>query len=226
LEANPVRTLLVLAATAVTSVLTAPAAQAQQADAALALRRADAAGMVGWFGNRRVDDDAVDYSEWNNRWTGAFVAGWLWTSHVKTDVELGITSEADSWVTLTGLPGPRGSGGFIYEERYYRDLFLAVGQTWQFNENAWVHPFVTGGLTLNRERTRRERPEQWAGPDQPPLPRERYGSSTRLVPGAFVGAGLKTYVNERVFVRTDGRVELGDDGISRVALRLGLGVDF
>jgi hypothetical protein len=45
-------------------------------------------------------------------------------------------------------------------------------------------------------------------------------------PGAFVGAGLKTYVNERTFLRTDGRVEVGKDGVSRVALRLGLGVDF
>ena len=219
------RTLLVLAVAIFTSFSTAPPAAAQQTDTALRLRQVDVAGVVGWFGNRRVDDDALDYSEWNNRWTGALVAGWLWTAHLKTELELGVTSEADSWVTLVGPPSPRGPG-FTYEERYYQDTMLAVGQTWQFNENAWVHPFVTGGLTLNRERTRRERPEQWVGPDQPPLPRERYGASTRVSPGAFFGAGLKTYVNERAFLRTDGRVELGGDGVSRVALRLGLGVDF
>ena len=216
----------VLAVAALTSVMTAAPASAQNADTALRLRQADVAGVVGWFGNRRVDDDVLDYSEWNNRWTGALVAGWLWTPHLKTELELGVTSEADSWVTLVGPAGARGVPAFTYEERYYRDTSLAIGQTWQFYENAWAHPFVTGGLTLNWERTRRERPEQWTGPGQPPVPRERYGASTRLSPGAFFGAGLKTYVNERTFLRTDGRVEVGEDGVARVALRLGLGVDF
>ena len=43
---------------------------------------------------------------------------------------------------------------------------------------------------------------------------------------ALFGTGLKAYVNERTFFRTEFHVALGDHDVVQLRLRAGLGVDF
>ncbi len=192
-----------------------------------ALRRLDIAGLAGWFGEHRDDTKASYYEDWDNRWYGTAVAGCYWTPHAKTELEVGITSEGDSWATLFDTArDPNGYPVPTIERRARRDLTIAATQQWQFFENAWVHPFVAAGVSIDRTRTRRERQASYRGPDDDVRPPGPLPTESQVRAHALFGTGLKAYVNERTFFRTDFHVAVGDHDVVHLRLRAGLGVDF
>jgi hypothetical protein len=179
--------------------------------------------MSGWL-SHHSRDEGVDSDDWNNRWHGGAQFGHYWTEHLKTELEVGLTSEGESWavypVYVSGRPGDL---RFTNEARRYRDVTASVGQRWQFFRNQWVHPFVGGGIDANHARVRREFHTFSPGDATPPqitrFEERRWHAAIHGV------AGVKVYFTTRSFVRFDGRIASGQDG-QRVVWRVGLGRDF
>ena len=179
--------------------------------------------MTGWMGHH-PPDEGLEGDDWNNRWYGGTQLGYYWTEHLKTELEIGLTSEGESWAVYS-VPVLSRSGPvrFTNEARRQRDLMLSAGQTWQFFHNQWVHPFVGAGIEANYGRVRRELHTFDPGDGLPPqitrLHDERWHAA------AHGTAGVKVYFTTRSFVRFDGRVAFGQDG-QHFAWRVGLGRDF
>jgi hypothetical protein len=99
--------------------------------------------------------------------------------------------------------------------------------TYQFLDNAFVHPFVSAGLSIGVLDETITRPQQV----------RRLNNVTSTIPAAsrsrdevllrpVAAAGFKTYFNERVFVRPETELILTGHGVTQVGLRLDAGIDF
>jgi outer membrane protein with beta-barrel domain len=199
----------------------APAAAAQ--DLSYRFPRVDLSAMTGWLGHH-PSDDGLDRDDWNNRWYGGTQIGLYWTEHLKTELNVGLTNEGESWAVYPVLISPRpGSAQFTNENRRQRDVTLSVGQSWQFLRNQWVHPFVAAGVDASHARVVRElhtfEPANGGLPQIARLEDERWHA------GVHGAAGVKVYFTTRSFVRFDGSVAFGQDG-QHVLWRVGLGRDF
>jgi hypothetical protein len=177
---------------------------------------------VGWLGHH--PPDAGDTSDnWNHRLYAGALFGYYWTEHLKTEAELGITSEGHSWAaTLIDELSPDGFPVYSYEQREYRDLRLSVGQTWQFLDNRWVHPFITAGVDLDRSHLRREIQLQ-RHPRIPPGTTVIEESSWQ--PKPYIATGLKMYFTSTTFARMDVHGASGS-GNQHIVWRIGIGKDF
>jgi hypothetical protein len=197
------------------------------------LPRADAGAYVGMFGANKSELDGFD--DWYKRtWYGGLSAGYYWTEHLKTEVDLSATSRGE----IYEIPRPVGPGTSVFAgpvEHDFTTRRVAVGQHYQFFHNAWFHPTVGGGVAFTWETTERTRPAVYAhdrpGPDgrvpQPRLvePARREGPETDHGAMAFAATGFKAYVSRRGFFRSDLHVAFADR-IEDVAVRFGFGVDF
>jgi Outer membrane protein beta-barrel domain len=197
------------------------------------LPRGDAGAYVGMFGANKSELDGFD--DWYKRtWYGGLSAGYYWTEHLKTEIDLSATSRGEIYET----PRPVGPGTSVFTgpiEHDFTTRRVAVGQHYQFFHNAWFHPTVGGGVAFTWETTERTIPAVFAhdrpGPDgrfpQPRLvaPERREGPETHHRAMAFAATGFKAYVGRRGFFRSDLQVAFADR-VEDVTVRLGFGVDF
>jgi hypothetical protein len=202
------------------------AAAAQQAPSPA--MRADVSGTVGWLA---VDANSAEYfgnHDWASSLFAAATAGWYWTDHLKSEVEVGAGTEASTYgsdqIYVNGLPSFRS-----IESRFLRRT-LSVAQHYQFFRNAWFHPYLGAGLELAWERRTDDYGPFiiWDDPRGQPRqlePGRREGPRTETGVRAFVQAGFKGYITERGFFRSDVRLSF-DDRIDSTQLRAGFGVDF
>ena len=105
-----------------------------------------------------------------------------------------------------------------------RLVTLAPGVTYQFRDNQFLHPYVTGGVQIGLLRMHRER-----NPDavRAPVPVTRIDERQSAVYARpFAAAGFKAYFNRRVFVRPEVLAGFGPGGIRQFTLHLGAGADF
>jgi hypothetical protein len=197
----------------------APAARAQVG--AGPVSKADLSASVGWL---NADKSGLDSNRGRNDWYnkglyGGASAGWYWTDHLKTEIEGGVSSDAELRVyTSTVIDGRPASLDSTYRFSTGR---VAVGQQYQFYRNVWFHPFVSGGLDLTWERTSRT-DEIYASQ---PLRARTFPTRTELLARPFAAAGFKTYFTPRGFFRTDIKLAFGK-GVDEVLVRFGFGVDF
>ena len=218
------------AATLVAAALVSSTAAAQTLSLAPAQpERWDAAIHLGWFGGSRplpsrsgpgwYDAAAVDGS-----------VGYYWTPNLKLEADLGTTGDGSVYVfqvvEIPGLP----YGQYRGREHHIRSTSLALGGTYQFFENRWFHPFVSGGAIVAHETERAAFTEPFVvyrSPTDrvvlPPLP-ALSESSTHVRP--FAAVGFKAYLSERAFFRTDLRVSALTHDRGSVAWRAGFGFDF
>ena len=106
----------------------------------------------------------------------------------------------------------------------------AAALAYQFFENQWVHPFLGAGIEAIREVDRLEVQLLQPGVPQPPgvplppvlIPETQIRYTVR----PFVTGGVKWYVSERAFIRSDILTTLSSDGAESVVWRAGVGVDF
>jgi hypothetical protein len=199
------------------------------------LARADFTATIGSFSARRAD--APDYDPWTHSRFAGIGAGYYWTDHLKTEIELSSGGRARTYGTEpAGVPeSPLSS---IHLEHVYRSLAVSVAQSYQFGRNAYFHPFVAAGLDVERVRHEIDRPAQTvlvypgrgltppsfivAGRiEVPALTR----SETAVTAAPYAAAGFKAYFTERSFFRTDLKVS-ARSRIDRVIWRAGFGVDF
>ena len=199
----------------------------------LAMPRGDAGAYVGMFGANKSELDGFD--DWYKRtWYGGLSAGYYWTEHLKSEVDLSATSRGE----IYEIPHPVGPGTSVFTgpvEHDFTTRRVTVGQHYQFFHNAWFHPTIGGGVAFTWETTERTLPAVFAhdrpGPDgrfpQPRLvePERREGPEIHHRAMAFAATGFKAYVGRRGFFRSDLQVAFADR-VEDVAVRFGFGVDF
>jgi hypothetical protein len=199
------------------------------------LARVDISASIGSFGAKRAE--ALEYNRWTHSLFGSVAGGYYWSDHLKTELEVASGGRAE--VPASESAGfPESPLSSIYLEHTYRTLSVSIGQSYQFGRNALFHPFVTGGLDIERVRHEIDRPAQSVAvyarsPVNPqvvqvisqiPIPAlTRTGTDVTTSP--YVAAGFKAYFTERGFFRTDLKVSAGSE-IDRVIWRAGFGVDF
>ena len=154
-----------------------------------------------------------------------FDLGRYWTTHLKTSLSLGLSPEFNDYEN--GVVVVNGVSRFVSNERTARVTTIAPAMTYQFFENAFMHPYVTGGVRVSvidehRFRIARNYPPGAAPDLVPPMDERR----TIVLVRPFVSAGAKSYVNEQTFIRSEALVGLGERGITQVTLHLGVGIDF
>lgn len=191
------------------------------------LPRLDAFGSLGWFNADK--GELAEYNDWYNRSLfGGATAGWYWTNHLKTEVDVGATSRARIYsyetIFIGNTPTSRAS------EFYFKTRRIALSQQYQFGDNAWFHPHLAAGVDVTAERIEQE--------DEPVFAFDPVTRTTRVVreelthpertewhTRPFVGGGFKAYMTPRGFFRMDMRFVL-KDGVDEVLLRFGFGMDF
>jgi hypothetical protein len=191
------------------------------------LQRADLAGLAGWLNTDK--SEITSYNNWSNRTAyGGVVFGWYWTDHAKTELEVGVSSQADMYVPGTiDIDGQR---GYTNSEHRFSTRRFTAGQQYQFLRNAWAHPHVAAGVDLTWERQETQLDSVYYY--DPVLrisrviqDRRTIGPSTDLQVRPFAEIGAKLYVTQRGFFRTDLRMTFRS-GIDEVVMRFGFGVDF
>jgi hypothetical protein len=191
------------------------------------LAHADVFGSIGWFNADK--GELVEYNDWYNRSVfGGGTAGWYWTNHLKTEVDIGATSRARVYSYDTffigNTPTTRAS------EFYFKTRRIALSQQYQFRDNTWFHPHLAAGVDFTAEGIEQE--------DEPVFTFDQATRTTRLVSPElihpertewhtrpFIAGGFKAYMTPRSFFRTDMRFVF-KDGVDEVLLRFGFGVDF
>ena len=191
-------------------------------------RRWDVTGSIGWLtGNK--SQLAEEWNDWYDTFATSLEAGRYWTPHVKTEAGVIFTTEGRVFAQQQPFVPGGGPPIFIPREHHFRVTAFSASATYQFFENTWVHPFLSAGVHVTEER---ERAFSLAVPyynrDFTPIdvPIEPPRQATVLSVRPMAMAGVKFYVNERGFVRTDLGVAWDDGRVAHVTWRAGIGVDF
>ncbi len=190
--------------------------------------RGDVSGHIGWLAVDPGGSGRYNGDDWDHSFFGAVGAGWYWTDHVKSELDLGAGTKAESYlttqVTVNNLQG------FRVVERTSSRRILGISQQYQFFRNAWFHPHIAAGANLTWER--RDdlvRPVTVYDPvariSRVVEAERRDGPRTEFDVRAFVAAGFKAYMTRRAFFRSDLRVGF-KNGIDETIPRLGFGADF
>jgi hypothetical protein len=185
------------------------------------LAQADASGSVGWL-NGNGGPVAVD--TWFHRSVYAGVDfGWYWTNHLKTQIEGGVGSKATVRTYESVIVDNRRATQFSRYE--FTGSSLAIGQQYQFAENAMFHPFIGVGADFGWKKTREEDDPIFIDINTPIRPPVVHPVRRDLVVRPFGVLGFKAYATPRAFFKTDLKFMLRS-GVDEVVLRFGVGVDF
>ena len=202
---------------------TTPAPDAAMKDPAF-----DAAGYIAWFRANRGGIGGQTFRDWFSTARLSLSIGRYWTEHLKTEAELAITGHGNL-VSFEELESEPSVSRSLYRDHTYEVRSLSLLQAWQFGHNAWVHPFVGGGVDIDWERRTTKGSVQVIDSRTDParftaetLPRERH---TEVIARPMAIAGLKAYLARNAFFRTDIRASFRE-GIDNVVWRLGFGCDF
>lgn len=189
-------------------------------------RRWDATGLVGWRGVDK-SDLAPDWNDWYDVAAFSASAGRYLTPHVKIDVDLSTTSVGRVYgQTFVSTPVPPFSVPPYYTSREYefRRTTVAAALAYQFLENRWVHPFLGAGVEGVRESEHLQTQLLPTGGPRGSGPIRE--TQVRYSARPFVSGGVKFYVSEHSFIRTDMLTTLSSGGAESAVWRVGAGVDF
>jgi hypothetical protein len=183
-------------------------------------RHWDVAGFVGW---RAVDksDVAPNWNRWYDVAIFSVSAGRYVTSHVKVDLDLSTTTTGRVFSESLVIGPPPVS---YYQLLDFRRTTAAATLAYQFFENRWAHPFLGAGIEGIRETERTE--TQFLSPIGPRPPIRIPDTHVRHSVRPFVTGGVKAYMSERAFIRTDILATLSSAGADSTVWRVGVGVDF
>ena len=188
--------------------------------------RWDLSGSMGML-NISSADSGRSWRGWDQRFEYRADLGRYWTTHARTELSVGTSNGWEDYdvapFPVPGVPAPIYAATNI--ER--RLTTVAPAFTWQFRENAFMHPYVSGGVKIGiLEEHRVRTPDLYRfGPQGalvPPLD-ER---TTRVQARPFIAGGFKSYISRSAFVRTEGRVGVGPTGPRQVSILAGVGFDF
>jgi len=186
--------------------------------------RWDVAGHASWL---TVDKTGVapDWNRWYDVAAFGGSIGRFFGPHVKVEFDGSASTTAQVYVqrqvTISTQPLPI----FVSQAQRFRMGSASVGAFYQFFDNRWFHPFAGGGVEVGRE-TRIVEDVVYPLLPRAPAVIDPPGRTSTWRARPFADAGFKCFVTERTFLRSDVRTTLGSAGISQVAWRTGVGVDF
>jgi opacity protein-like surface antigen len=126
-------------------------AEAGQPEAAPPRKSWDAAITIAAAEVRPGQNDARSYDNWFFQGRYAVQVGGYWTAHVKTELEFAKFGEGSILLQdYAPLPGSPYSFPYTLESRHQLDQ-LQLRMTYQFGDNAWVHPYVSAGVFGTRD---------------------------------------------------------------------------
>ena len=213
-------------------VLAAGPALAQRVDAkGVPYRAWDIDAGFGFHSLTSADTDlgneGYDSDNWNPSWTTSVDVGHFWNSHLKTEGGISFLQRYET-ASSQDLLLAGGQRGYIFTRNEIRQTQVTAAATWQFFENTFAHPYVSGGarIGLLQIDSRRESfvPSPPGYAYRPSPLDERHSSQARVRP--FVAVGSKSYFNERSFVRPEMMLGFNNEGLSQFGARLVFGVDF
>ena len=188
----------------------------------------------GGFGFVVADRDEVaaadaNYDEWGGNWIGDVEVGRYWSSHLKTSAGLsrGTTTSWSGYESVTVSPGQQGTAWLSGRTRTTQ---VVLSGTWQFLDNTFAHPYVSGGARIGVLDIASKGMGYaqalvngvWRSYTVPMVDRSWREVRTR----PFVAVGSKAYFNERTFVRPEFALMFNQRGLRQWGLRLGFGFDF
>lgn len=203
----------------------------------------DVAASVGLFtmGNKAIDADqrtaASSRQTQADDWTAPTYrvgVGRYWTSHFKTDFGFAVHGPHDTFdveiVPMVGLP----NGARVFTDKRLDLTTASAAATYQFRENAYVHPYASAGIQVGWRRDHRFRDRrvytEFLGPF--PATAIRYTAlpldehNDILMTRPFVAGGTKLYFSRRVFIRPEAVVLFGPSGVSAIDVHAGAGIDW
>lgn len=191
--------------------------------------RRDFGATLGWFNANKSELDADPYDDWYGRSLhGGLAAGWYWTDHLKTEVDVGATTTAKlRTYPRRVIDGQQTNTPIEYS---FSTRKLAVAQLYQGLRNQWVHPYAAVGVEATWERVSESHGptfvyDQTTRTSRQVLPARTAGPETDLVVRPFGAVGFKAYLTPRSFFRSDLRLTFRG-GIDEVLARFGFGFDF
>lgn len=201
----------------------------QGKDAGTWQARFDVAAGIGWMNARPQDGNEQWFSNhWYNDalWYGV-EGGYFFTENLKLELGAATASEGRFWTTATAPRGPLES--YLSSEHAHRVRTFSAGVTYQFGRNAWVHPYIGGGVDIDRDRIRTR---SWVQPAYDP----RTGTyqppyqlpdvvTTETVARPYGMGGVKVFFNQKVFFRADVKAA-GRNDLDKVLARVLVGADF
>lgn len=166
---------------------------------------------------------------WDYSWGGSVDVGHYWTSQFKTSVGAMFLQKTWEYESVRVSVAP-GIAGDQYIESQVARTQVNVAATWQFLENAFVHPYGSAGVRT---------PVMDVESEGRPAVYVRTGNSytNRQVPTGrrefqlvrarpFLAVGSTSYFSERVYVRPEMVIGANDGGVSQFGARLSFGIDF
>jgi opacity protein-like surface antigen len=193
------------------------------------LPRWDVHASAGLF-QGRPSDETHGWDDWYSEGRYAASIGYYWNAHFKTEIEFAITGEGrrytQQYVPVPGMPIPYP----VSLELFHRLQQTAARAVWQFNDNAWVHPYLNAGLVYDVERTRQWSAEQFYYPVGDPrgriplnFPVDAETTDRRV--GFTIGGGSKFYVSPNAYINAGLQITRAKPSTTVTALA-GVGVDF
>jgi hypothetical protein len=186
--------------------------------------RVDLTVAVGSFSSRHAELN--DYDRWAHGFFRSLAAGYYWNDHLKTEAEVAWTGPAEGY----GSEQLRAGSTYVFVplEHRYRNLILSVSQAYQFGRNARFHPFIAGGIDIDRQDHRIDRGYgTLSGPIGVPgrVPVAAFTDDRSVHARPFGATGFKAYMTDRAFFRSDLKLAF-ERHIEQVTWRVGFGVDF
>ena len=189
--------------------------------------RWDLSGSLGMLNLSTGEVGESSWRAWDQKLEYRADLGRYWTTHLKTELSASTSNRWEDYdVTpfpIAGVTAPI----FAYTQIERRLTSIAPAITWQFRENTFMHPYISGGVKFGiLQEHSVPTPDLYRFGGQsaavPPLD-ER---STSVLARPFVAGGFKSYISRSTFVRTEGRVAAGPRGVAQVSLVAGIGFDF
>ena len=192
----------------------------------------DANVSAGFF-QGRPSDNTRGWDDWYSEGRYAASIGRYWTTHFKTEVEFATTGEGrrytEQLLILPGVPVPYP----ISTEVFHRLQQASARAVWQFNDNAWVHPYLNAGVVYDIHRSRYWSPQQFYYPPGdprivPPIPVQPpfHGEAeTDRRFGFTVGGGSKFFVSPSAYINLGMQVSRARP-FTTVTMLAGVGIEF
>jgi hypothetical protein len=186
------------------------------------LPRFDVTASLGWHSAN--ESLSGSYQSWYGQSLSRSVAaGFYWTEHWKSEVDVGWTGAGELWGehpdSSTALQ-TYGSARHSFSTRN-----IAVAQRYQFGHNAMFHPDLAAGAIVEWVEHSGELEPLFGRNGMPIQPRRPIAPSVDRRYAVFVSSGVKAYLNERMFLRSDVRVGFRREMVS-VLFNAGIGMDF
>lgn len=188
----------------------------------------EANGSVGLV-EARPGENQSGWDHWYAQGRYAAAIGYYWTPHLKTEFEYALSGEGARYVQEYVRVG---STFYPYSfESFHRLQQMSLRMSWQFRENAWVHPYLSAGFVVDAERQNHYVPPQYLPPGSRSDELVRLqasltaGNKVEWRSGVTVGGGAKFYMSKNTFFNAAALATVSKPA-STISLIAGVGIDF